>query len=363
MPAPHLTTHATDPDPSAHRQGDPDTAALVPESAVLALLTGTPAATAAARVPVPIADLIDAAERYQTAGRAALTTPIDHAWYQANIEFPDPPTAEHTAVTALGPHLRHAETAGILHTWWYIRKTPYWRLRLHTDRRHQHQLRAFVTRLLDGLASHGSITGWSAGVYEPETHAFGGHAAMAVAHRFFHADSTHILTYLHHRHTRRQQQAPTLGPRELSLLLCGTLLRAADQDWHEQGDIWHRVTAMRPLYPDHHDPGRFPQITAKVHHTLTLDPRQAVTHTADRDLTGQVDPWLTAAHDTGAALTRLARTGALRRGLRDVLAHHLVFHWNRLGLTTTAQSVLAHAAATATLDTTNPPGTAPRAGR
>ena len=34
-------------------------------------------------------------------------------------------------------------------------------------------------------------------------------------------------------------------------------------------------------------------------------------------------------------------------GLRDVLAHHVIFHWNRLGLATPTQAVLAHAAADA----------------
>ncbi|ABW14727.1 hypothetical protein Franean1_5369 [Parafrankia sp. EAN1pec] len=39
----------------------------------------------------------------------------------------------------------------------------------------------------------------------------------------------------------------------------------------------------------------------------------------------------------------------LGRGLRAILTHVLIFHWNRLGLSATSQAVLAHAAAAALL--------------
>jgi hypothetical protein len=34
------------------------------------------------------------------------------------------------------------------------------------------------------------------------------------------------------------------------------------------------------------------------------------------------------------------------RGTRDILAHHVIFHWNRIGLPYKTQSILAHAAKT-----------------
>ena len=43
----------------------------------------------------------------------------------------------------------------------------------------------------------------------------------------------------------------------------------------------------------------------------------------------------------------LAAAGQLYRGLRDVLAHHLIFAWNRAGLPYMTQSVIAGAAKTA----------------
>ncbi|WP_410655243.1 hypothetical protein [Amycolatopsis sp. lyj-112] len=54
--------------------------------------------------------------------------------------------------------------------------------------------------------------------------------------------------------------------------------------------------------------------------------------------------WSVSFHAAGIELGKLARAGTLRRGLRAVLAHHVIFHWNRMGLPYNAQSLLAHAA-------------------
>ena len=43
-------------------------------------------------------------------------------------------------------------------------------------------------------------------------------------------------------------------------------------------------------------------------------------------------------------------TGTLDRGLRDVLAHHVIFHWNRLGLPASTQATLARSAQAAVMD-------------
>ncbi|QOC94412.1 thiopeptide-type bacteriocin biosynthesis protein [Micromonospora craniellae] len=320
---------------------------------MLALLTGTPATLAAARAAVPVAELVEVAERYQAAGRIALTySAAADNWHQANLTFPDRHTAEHTMARLIGPKLRQAEAAGTTASWWYIRKTPYWRLRLRAEQHQREQLRRFTADILDPLAAQRLITTWSTAIYEPETWAFGGPAGMDVAHRFFHADSNHILSHLDHILVQRDPQPAVLGRRELSLLVCTALLRAADQDWHEQGDVWHRVQQMRPLGPDI-PKDRLRNTAGKVHRILTLDTERTTLSGEGHALLDPVQPWLAAANETGAALRDLARSGALRRGLRDVLAHHLIFHWNRFGLTTAAQAVLAHSASTVILPLTD----------
>jgi protein-L-isoaspartate(D-aspartate) O-methyltransferase len=51
--------------------------------------------------------------------------------------------------------------------------------------------------------------------------------------------------------------------------------------------------------------------------------------------------WMNAFAHTGRALHDLAHEGTLTRGLRAVLAHHILFHWNRLGLPYSTQGILA----------------------
>lgn len=353
MPADHLNPAptgqtGTDREP-AHQDPDPEPAVPVLdpvlESAVLAVLGGAAPEVAAAGTSIVAAELADAAERYRAAGRAALTRDAaGDGWLQIHLEFPHRHAAEHTVATVLGPTLRHAEAAGGLTSWWYIRKTPCWRLRLHASRHRNAALPPRVTDALDDLVARGLLTTWTIGIYEPETHAFGGPEAMAVAHRFFHADSAHVLEYI------TGGTSTALGRRELSLLLCATLLRGAGQDWHEQGDVWHRVVRMRPLHP-----GAAPEpmrgTTEKAHRLLDLDTGDPAMLAGPDAPLASARTWLGAAGDTGRALGALAGDGTLRRGLRDVLAHHVIFHWNRLGLTAAAQAVLAHAAATAVLHT------------
>src|SRR5262249_28985855 len=61
-------------------------------------------------------------------------------------------------------------------------------------------------------------------------------------------------------------------------------------------------------------------------------------------------PWCAAFADAGRQLGAATSDGTLRRGIRDVLAHHVIFHWNRLGLSTAVQGILASAAANVILN-------------
>lgn len=52
-------------------------------------------------------------------------------------------------------------------------------------------------------------------------------------------------------------------------------------------------------------------------------------------------------HDAGQSLAIAAGRANLERGIRAILAHHVIFHWNRLGFDVGTQHALAHAATTA----------------
>ncbi|MGA5304594.1 thiopeptide-type bacteriocin biosynthesis protein [Nucisporomicrobium flavum] len=271
-------------------------------------------------------ELADAVETYRTAGRAALQKRHERAWFQAHIRPLDWSTAETAFATHVMPILDRLTGSD----WWFLRKHPHWRLRLHTS---DHDM---ARALLDRLVSQDVIAGWQESIYEPETAVFGGSYAIALVHDLFCADSRGVLTYT-------QQHTPGIGRRELSLLLIRALQHHAGLDPFEAGDVFDRVTGMRPPLDD----AAFTRVDAMATH---LRAALAIPLRADHPLfaangpLSYAAPWLIAHIDTGRHLRGATDTGLLERGLRTILAHIVIFHWNRLGLAATTQSVLAHAA-------------------
>ncbi|WP_433688037.1 thiopeptide-type bacteriocin biosynthesis protein [Micromonospora carbonacea] len=270
-------------------------------------------------------------------------------WLQITVELPDPDRAEHTAVTHLAPMLMQAEAGRHITGWFFIRKTPQWRLR-YLPTNATTTARKHLFSRLDALISEGHITRAVEVVYEPETRAFGGDHAMAVAHRLWHADSRHLFGYLATTATD-----PTTRRREIAILLASTLLRAAGLDWYEQGDVWSKVAHHRPP-PDTPSPDKALALQAALRRLMSTD-ASSLTHPAWPHLIAA--DWAAAFTTAGRDLVHLAGTGDLHRGLRDVLAHHVIFAMNRIGLPATTQAVLATHAATAIFgpDPTTPPAT------
>jgi len=165
-------------------------------------------------------------------------------WRQVNVAFPNYAKAEITAVTHLAPLLAKAEDEQLITAWFFMRKTPCWRIRyVPIGERTQ----GFLHGHLGDLVQQGHIDTATEVIYEPEPYAFGGAEAMACAHDLFHLDSRHLLAYF----TRSPDGEHR---RELSILLCTILLRSAGLDWYEQGDVWARVAGHRdlhePILPD-----------------------------------------------------------------------------------------------------------------
>ncbi|MDH6579386.1 methyltransferase, FxLD system [Kitasatospora sp. MAP5-34] len=246
------------------------------------------------------------------------------AWIQHDITIPRD-NAERVAARDLAPALEGARNSGLLEDWWYMRKDPF-RLRYRAK-----EPVLAISCLLDSLADEGHIAGWNLGVYEPETAAFGGAEAMDVAHRLFHTDSRHLLT------RAARDREPAVGRRETAVLLAGVLMRAASLDWYEQGNVWHLFSQLRPDPPPL-NPERSRALTGAMHRLMTVDTRQLTR--APGPLTGH-HTWVAAFETAGQDLSRLARQGQLTRGLRSVLAHHLLFHANRAGLPVEHQAAMA----------------------
>ncbi|WP_454315613.1 thiopeptide-type bacteriocin biosynthesis protein [Streptomyces phaeoluteigriseus] len=309
------------------------------QGAVAAALTGLSIPEVAAQYGMEPAVLSDAVTVYAQAGREALaqhTSTVD--WWHVYLHFTDWTKADETFTAFVLPLLREAETAGLIGGWWYTRKHPCWRLRLRAQPAGGTKLR--IGDHFDRLVSDGYLQRWWPGIYEPETSAFGGKTSMTAAHSLFVTDSREIQQL-------RKHGGLTVGPREMSVLLCTIMMRAARLEWYEQGDVWDRVitaehrSAVSDVPPD--------RLNARAHEIrpLLLADSDALLNSG-----GPLEPfaeWAAAFRSTGQALAQGVQEGTLDRGLRQVLSYHMIFHWNRLGLSMRGQSILAWAARAAIL--------------
>ncbi|MER7793580.1 thiopeptide-type bacteriocin biosynthesis protein [Streptomyces sp. NPDC097640] len=309
------------------------------ETAILAVLAGAPIADAAAQVRWSPGRLAEAVELYRAAGRAALDAqPDPTGWHQVYIEFADYPTAEHAFATHVLPPLRTATDTGTVAAWWFLRKQPCWRLRVTPGPNATVEgVGHYLAEPLDRTVTMGLTKRWWPSLYEPETAAFGGPDGMTIAHDLFHTDSVGVLDYLHDVKT---DSGGLLDAKATSFLVISAFLRAARQEWSEQGDVWARVEAKRPL-PDGVPVERLTTMTHKLQKLLAIDPSPAL---AAGGSLAPLAKWINAVRTSGRALTDAGQEGQLTLGTRTILARHILFHWNRMGFTTRQQAMWARAA-------------------
>jgi thiopeptide-type bacteriocin biosynthesis protein len=133
---------------------------------------------------------------------------------------------------------------------------------------------------------------------------------------------------------------PPIGRRELSVLLVNAMLAAAQLDWFERGDVFARVARMRPA-PPQDSRENLAQLTWQLQALAAVPAAEVI---ASSEMAPAGAQWLDAFSDAGRRLGESAGHGELDRGLRAVLTHIVIFHWNRLGLTARSQGILATAA-------------------
>jgi len=247
-------------------------------------------------------------------------------WRQYHLEFAQPDDAERVFATTLARDLKSAQHAGHLEGWWFIRKHP-WKLRLKPTPSGTQA----VAAILEALISHGQLASAVEAIYEPEVTAFGGPEGMEAAHRLFCRDSEHLMA------RAATTGSADRGRRETTILLAQALMRGAGLDWYEQGDVWAKFAELRDAATVPGNETRAGLVTT-MRRLMVADPRALTKPGLLLDGHGE---WITAFEEAGQTLARLARHGQLQRGLRSVLAHHLVFHANRAGLAITDQTAMA----------------------
>ncbi|MFC1407165.1 MULTISPECIES: thiopeptide-type bacteriocin biosynthesis protein [Streptacidiphilus] len=284
-------------------------------------------------------NLHDAAEVYRAAGVAALAQQQHSTWLQYRLQPTDWKGAEQYIAEQLAPSLEQLRTDGTISSWWFLRKYPYWRLRVQAGpAATRQQANRQLIHLLDFAVTSTALQRWTAGRYEPEVVAFG-EAVFDDVHAFFHADSSAVLTLV------RNSTAPNMpGRRELSLVLCSAMLRSARLDPLERADVWNRVTQQRPLTPEP-NPHQLASTAARLQRLTQLDTTNAPgsLFAAGQQLDSTA-PWAAAYRTIGQRLAEADESGVLDRGLRATLATLVLHSWNRLGVATPAQGLLARAA-------------------
>ena len=126
------------------------------------------------------------------------------------------------------------------------------------------------------------------------------------------------------------------------MVLATRLQRAAGLDWYEQGDCWAQLATHRAAADRATEPSASMIDDARLLMTATTDTDDSPLHHAPS--------WVDAFEHTGQRLAELARRGTLTRGLRAVLTHHLLFLFNRHGVSADDQRLLATAASRAVFD-------------
>jgi len=250
-----------------------------------------------------------------------LAAPEPPEWRYFFITFPGDAGVTPRAATALSAALDGRR-------YHFTRKEAGLRLRTRED----------TSGLLDRLAADGLIAGWHERVYEPESWAFGGADAMAIAHDVFCADSPAALA-----------ATGTAGSKERAILLIAAMTRAAALDPFETGDVWAKLAALRPP-ADPPPPDRRAEAVTAMRRLLTADAAQR--HDAEPGWADRVKAF----EEAGRKLAFLASGGQLTRGLRSVLAHHLIFAFNRAGTPAPAQAAVAWLAVQAAFGDDNPAG-------
>ncbi|MDT0615218.1 methyltransferase, FxLD system [Streptomyces lancefieldiae] len=232
-----------------------------------------------------------------------LPIPPATSWWHASVAFLDPQAgAARALATALAGHRFH-----------FLRKDAGVRLRTEQP----------ATGLLDQLVADRVITGWTGGMYEPETHAFGGPEGMEVAHDVFCADSPAALA-----------ETGSPGARERSVMLLSAVIREAGLDPFEAGDVYARWAALRP-------PVSPPQGPALEHAVSAMRRLMNVDASLRTDAEAGWVERVAAFEDAGRRLRRLAADGRLIRGIRGVIAHHAIFAFNRAGVPADVQAATA----------------------
>jgi thiopeptide-type bacteriocin biosynthesis protein len=275
---------------------------------------------------------------------AAGTTRVErelnpHGWLQLGVRAPSEQAVADFLVNDLAEAARGWQSGGQIDRFFFMRKPPGLRIRFRGRNLRQRILPNLLERL-ERAREEGRVTGHEFGVYDAETHQFGGALGLDIAHEWFTADSFAAIALLALEHSGRD----TSGREALSLFALNDLIsRVAGDSW-EQWDVWSELRLT----------GRLPRLSTTTRAELleeleknreglsrSLWKREVVLASLSVEEQAIANQLCAANSVTAARLKRAAAQGALEYGPRKILPFFIIFHWNRLGFEVPLQMALA----------------------
>lgn len=252
-------------------------------------------------------------------------------WLQVGLSFRDAEQARRFQSAGLLPETVEMLLAeGLINHFFFMNKPPGMRLRfsipgggVEAERR--------VLDLLVRARGADLIESHEFGIYDQETHQFGGPAGIDIFHRFSTHDSLAILKY-------RALEADgriTIDQSVLSLLAMNDLIGRVAEDAWEQWDVWCEMRLTGRLVDG------TSEVAAELRQNLDqnlalLEPllfrRDEIIADLSPPERALFEAYTLANCAAACGFRDAGRTRALQHGPRKILPFFIIFHWNRLGL-------------------------------
>jgi len=253
------------------------------------------------------------------------------SWLQLGVAFADAAQARRFQSTAL---LREAVEAwlaeGLIDGFFFMNKPPGMRLRFSVPGGGERMERRIVD-LLERARGEGLLARHEFGIYDQETHQFGGAAGIDIFHRFSTCDSLAILRFKE----LEAAAATTIDRSVLSLLAMNDLVARVAEDSWEQWDVWCEMRLTGRLVDPDGDAAADLREDLEDNRAL-LEPvlfrRQEIIDDLAPAEAAIVAATMRGNQSVADALREAARARALGSSPRKILPFFIVFHWNRIGL-------------------------------
>ena len=259
--------------------------------------------------------------------------------HQVGVRFTSDAQADHFLAGPLDAALRGWREAGVVSQFFFMRKPPGIRLRFRGADPDARLLPELVA-LLSAEEKAKRVTGHELGVYDEETHQFGGEVGMEIAHEFFDHDSRALFDVVR----LEAKSADTTDRATLSLLTLNDLVAQVAADGWERWDVWRnmRLAGRLRSYGPEAEAALRGELEAN-HEALvqTLHPREALASlpAAEQEVLQRT---FDANARIAARFAEAARAGTLLYGARKILPFFVIFHWNRWGMDATTQFALTY---------------------